>query len=121
MYYVFIFTFQSLLKYISSDLKEVSAGEWHQLLDAVLKETIYENVVLDLSESVQGLISILERCDVIYLPVLEENYALAKLAQFEEELQRQQAEGILRKVNRFTVPNDMESYARKISREEELL
>lgn len=105
----------------SSDLKEVSEGEWHQLLDAILEQTIYENVVLDLSESVQGLISILERCDVIYLPVLEEDYALAKLSQFEEELECQQAEEILRKANRFTVPNDMESYARKISREEELL
>lgn len=103
---------------MSSDLKEVSFEEWQSLLAAILEASIYETVILDLSESVQGLFEILQYCDRIYMPVLEDEISKRKLQQFEEVLRRMRLDVLDSKIHRFVAADDMEMYARKLIKEE---
>lgn len=103
---------------ISTDLKEIKFEEWKQLLEAILENSVYENVVLDLGEGVQGLLQILQLCDRIYMPVLDDTVSKRKLNQFEEELRCLQMQDLMQKTHQFAAVKDMEAYARKITKEE---
>lgn len=103
---------------LSADLKEISLEEWKSLLQLILEETIYEAVILDLGESVQGLLEILQCCDTIYMPMLEDEISRRKIERFEEGLQKMQLEELTNKIHQFIVEEDMEMYARKLIREE---
>lgn len=103
-----------------TDLKEINVNEWKQLLQRILDESVYENVVLDLDECVDGLFEILQLCDWVYMPVLDEEVSHRKVCGFEEGLVRLHVDEILRKTTRFVVKDNMEEYARKIVKEEEV-
>lgn len=73
---------------ISQDLKEVEKENWISLILQILKKGPYRNLILDVSESVQGLFEILNLCDVWYLPFIEDEWEEKKLDQFFEMLKR---------------------------------
>lgn len=103
---------------MSSDLKDVTYEDWKALLEAILSESVYENVVLDLSESVQGMLPILQLCDRIYMPVLDDGISRRKLNQYEQELCYMGLGELAGKTHRFVVPKDIEEYAKKLIQEE---
>lgn len=103
---------------LSVDLKQVSLEEWKNLLQLILEETIYETIILDLGESIQGLTEILQFCDTIYMPILEDEISKCKVQRFREGLQQMQLEGLEDKIQEFAVAEDMETYARKLIRRE---
>lgn len=102
---------------LSADLKEVDYEEWSCFLKAILAESVYENIVLDLSESVQGLFRILQLCDKIYMPVLDDVISRRKLNQYENTLQRIGLAELEEKTHRFAIPADIESYVKKLIQE----
>lgn len=102
----------------SADLKEVTLEEWKNLLQMILEKTAYETVVLDLGESVQGLLEILGFCDRVYMPVLEDEISMHKVQQFETELEVMGLSELKKKLQIFPAPEDVEMYARKQIREE---
>ena len=102
----------------SEDLKEISLDEWKLFLKRVLQESIYETIILDLSESIRGLDSILKMCDKVYMPILEDEISRQKLQCYEDNLIRRKMEEILQKTEKLTVTEDMEEYARKIVKED---
>lgn len=67
---------------VSKDLKEVQPEEWRTLLSGIMEESIYQTVIMDLSESVQGLFGLLDMCDTIYMPVIDEPAARAKIDRY---------------------------------------
>ncbi len=71
------------------DLKTVTSEEWLWLLREILNHSIYETVLLDLGDAVQGLPEILKLCDKVYMPVAGDRQAVSKIYQFEEMLCRQ--------------------------------
>lgn len=103
---------------VSTDLKAVTLEEWTKLLEVLLKESVYENIVLDLSESVQGLFELLKLCDRIYMPVREDAVSVWKLNQYEENLKRLQITGLEQYTYRFAAAENMEECARKQLKEE---
>ena len=116
---------QEPLEFISpmtmiTDLKEITVNEWRNLFQRILEESIYENVVLDLDDCVDGLFEILQLCDWVYMPVLEDEVSHQKVSRYEEELARLQFDDILQKTTRFLAVDDMEEYAKKLVREEKL-
>ena len=66
----------------------------------------------------QGLFEILQYCDRIYMPVLEDEISKRKLQQFEEVLRRMRLDVLDSKIHRFVAADDMEMYARKLIKEE---
>lgn len=71
------------------DLKTVSGKEWIRLFEEILSRSIYDVLILDLSDCIQGLFDILSMCDTVYLPMADDPIAVSKLYQFEEILCRQ--------------------------------
>ncbi len=60
----------------------VTAEEWLQLFEQIVEKSIYEVLILDLGDSVNGLFSILEKCDSVHTLSIEEPAAKAKLQQY---------------------------------------
>lgn len=103
---------------IFQDLKEVSEKEWELLLKELVEDSTYELVILDVSESVQGLYQILGRCDRIYMPVLDDVISQNKLRQYDENLKQLNLEKIERMTCRFVMPEQVEEYAKVRAKEE---
>lgn len=102
------------------DMKETTQKEWEELLKEVLKNSVYELIILDLSESVQGLWQILNMCDRVYMPVLEDDISKRKIQQYEENLKQLNMEEVESMTFRFVMPDNVEEYA-KIRAKEEML
>lgn len=103
---------------IAQDIKEVSEKEWSMLLEELVESSNYELVILDLGESVQGLFDILQQCDRIYMPVLEDHVSQSKLKQYDDNLKQLNLEKIQRVTCRFVMPEQVEEYAKIRAKEE---
>ncbi len=68
------------------DIRSVTKREWVWLFHEILRTSIYDILILDLGECIQGLHEILEICDTIYLPEADDRFAASKLVQFQESL-----------------------------------
>lgn len=71
------------------DLKTVTASEWMWLFGEILNHSIYDVLILDLGDCVQGLFDILKTCDSVYMPVADDSLAASKIYQYEQVLSRQ--------------------------------
>ena len=100
------------------DFKEVSEKEWHALLDELVDNSTYELIILDLSESVQGLFGVLKRCDRIYMPMLEDCISQNKIKQYDDNLTQLHMDKIGRITHRFVMPEQVEEYAKIRAKEE---
>ena len=80
---------------VASDLFNVSGTMWKEVIDRIIDESIYETIILDLSDGINDLFSILEYCHVVYTLYIEEPIALAKLKQYTENLLRTGHESVL--------------------------
>ncbi len=78
------------------DLRAVKREEWLRLFEIILEKCVYETVLLDLGDCIDGLYDILGRCDRVYTPYIRDSTALAKLEQYEENLRITGNEAILR-------------------------
>lgn len=79
------------------DMQTVQCEEWIQLFRQILNECIYEAVILDLGDSVDGLFQILEICNTVYTPYIEDRIAMAKLAEYTENLRKTGMDSVLEK------------------------
>ena len=68
------------------ELYGVETEEWHRLFESLRRDSSYEILILDLGELPLFNPEILDECDLIYMPVKEDETARAKLSQFEQEL-----------------------------------
>lgn len=68
------------------DMRGVSRDEWIALLDLIMEKCIYEAVILDLGDAVNGLYDILKKCSKVYTLYIDDETAQAKLKQYEENL-----------------------------------
>lgn len=83
--------------FFTQDLSGVRKEDWQSLLKQILSQCIYEKIILDLGESVNGLFEILEMCDVIFTPYIDERISKMKLNQYTENLRKTGLETILEK------------------------
>ena len=70
------------------ELQLVTEKEWKWLFSAILKQSVYDMLILDMGECIQGLYGILALCDEIYLLTENDRSANAKLKQYRETLKR---------------------------------
>lgn len=83
---------------------EISKEQWEKLIDNILEKTDYEYLILDLSEAVNGLLSILRKCSRIYTITDSDRMATAKVAQYENLLRESYYEDILDKTENIMLP-----------------
>ncbi len=100
------------------DIKEITQKEWEEVLTVALQGGNYELVILDVSESIQGLFSILEQCDRVYMPILEDSISERKLQRYENNLEQLKLDNLWRNTYRFVMPANVEEYAKIRAKEE---
>ncbi len=98
------------------NLLTITAQEWMELLQKIEALEEYEYVILDLSESMQGLFDILRLCDRIYTLTREDRIARAKLLQYEQVLALHEYEDVMDKTRQLNL-----SHIRRLPEELELL
>lgn len=102
---------------VSMDLKAVTADEWEDLFVQLLEGGIYESLVLDIGECIQGFYEVLKLCKVIYMPVLTDSVAQSKFLQFEEEVKLLGYEELLEKVVKVEATDNPRAFIQKLFEE----
>lgn len=86
------------------DLMAVSKEQWLKLLQELNEDGRFGYVILDLTEQVQGLFSVLERCDRIYMLESDDSVARAKIYEYEQMFHLTGQEHILKKIRKQKLP-----------------
>lgn len=87
------------------DLINIKDEMWIKLIETIERETDYEYLLLDLSDSVQGLFDILKLSDRIITSVDNDEVAIFKLTQYEDCLRLAGYEDVLEKTKKCNVPH----------------
>ncbi len=87
------------------DLSSVTGDKWNQFLNNIIEENYYNYIILDLSDNVQGLLPILQKCEVIYTITKEDGIAMAKIDQYEKLLKTMEYQDIIEKTRHFNFPS----------------
>ena len=100
------------------NLLTVTPAEWLSLLQKIEELGEYEYVILDLSESMQGLFDILRLCSHIFTLIREDRIARGKLLQYEQILSLYEYGDLLDKTRRVSLshirrlPEELEQYTK---------
>ena len=86
------------------DLQRVEKEEWLALLDELGQSGLYDYVILDLSEVINGLFDILKLCSRVYTIVRDDGFAAAKQEQYEALLTCLDHEDILENTKKCRLP-----------------
>lgn len=103
---------------VGQNLLSVTAAEWQNLLQKISGLGMYDYVILDLSESVQGLFDILRLCVRVFTLTKEDKISKSKLLQYEQVLELCSYEDVLEKTSRCSMsgirrlPDGLEHYTR---------
>lgn len=83
------------------NLLSITEGEWLGFLRRIEELGEYEYVILDLSESMQGLFEILRLCSKVFTSEAKDRVASRKLLQYEQVLSLYEYEDVLEKTRRL--------------------
>ena len=86
------------------DFRDIQEEEWIFIITQIAKAGGYEAVILDLTEQVRGVYSLLEMCDKIYTLIRDDRMAKAKIAQYELMLEQDTCGRILEKTEKCRLP-----------------
>ncbi|MCR5303547.1 MAG: hypothetical protein K6E33_03215 [Lachnospiraceae bacterium] len=86
------------------DTYDRSAEKWLEVFSGIASCGIYDYLILDLSESVQGLIQILSACERVFTITGNDRMAAAKLFEYEKWMKLHECAGIMDKTIRCTLP-----------------
>lgn len=103
---------------IVQDLKEVTFQEWEMLITQIMENSLYEILIFDVGESIQGLFSLLEKCDRVYMPILDDDISTHKLQHYQRNLEQLKLDKLKRITYQFIMPQNMEEFAKIRAKEE---
>ncbi len=86
------------------DIWETPFEQWERMLDGLRSHSPYEVVILDVGQGVDGWCKLLDRCQKVYMPVLDDLISQGKIGQFERLLQMWGQEGLLEKIQKVRPP-----------------
>ena len=86
------------------NLLSIAPLEWMKLLQRIEELGEYEFVILDLSECIQGLFSIMRQCKRIFTLTKDDKIAQSKLMQYEQLLAMYDYEDVLDRSKRLEAP-----------------
>ena len=85
-------------------LLEISENVWIEMLELIAKDTDYDYIVLDLSDSVQGIYQILDLCQIVYTITRDDVISNAKITQFEQMLEESKYASLKEKIEYLRFP-----------------
>lgn len=86
------------------DTYERSGEKWIELFQSIEKSSMYDYLILDLSEAVQGLLQILMYCTKIFTIVRKDRAACAKMEEYENWMKQHTGEEVAKKTVKCDLP-----------------
>ncbi len=86
------------------ELNAIKAEQWLSLFQTLDQMTEYEYVLLDLSETVEGLFTILRECEQVFTIVREDMFSWSKVKAYEKLLQETGYADIAAKTKKWNLP-----------------
>ena len=86
------------------DTYDRNGQRWVELMKAMELATDYEYLILDLTDSMSGVLEVMEYCDRIYTLVRDDSISAAKLAQYERWMVEHSRADIVGKTLKFRLP-----------------
>lgn len=86
------------------DFQDIKEEQWLSIITEIAEAGGYEAVVLDLTEQVRGVYSLLQSCNKIYTLIKEDRMSQAKLAQYELLLEQETYRKIREKTEKCKPP-----------------
>ena len=86
------------------NLLSVPKEDWQNLMKAIDEMCGYEYVILDLTDSMQGLFEIMRNCEKIYTITKDDRIARSKLDQYEQILSMYQYGDVIGKTQKCDLP-----------------
>lgn len=86
------------------DIQNTNIGEWMKLLDVIAEDSVYETVIMDIGDGVRDLYTLLNRCNLVYMPVRNDVMSQAKIRQFEELMKAWDYGGLLKRLRKIQLP-----------------
>jgi ATPases involved in chromosome partitioning len=100
---------------ISADVKEVPLEDWKILFSRIIRESMYDVIIIDFSESIQGLLELLCYCDTLYVPTINNHIANEKMRKFQDNMKiLGYQKGILEKMTKINMQRDKTICVREI-------
>lgn len=99
----------------SGDLRNIDTGQWIEFVESISALTDYDKIVIEFGQALNNPIMLLESCNRIFIPVLEDWMNKCKIMEWEEYLLRTGYEQILDKVKKISIPeikpwNNLDEY-----------
>lgn len=87
-----------------SDILGITWEEMEKLLQEITIHTAYEVLILDIGNGIQDTFPLLDQCDLVYMPVLDDPVSGAKILQYENLLKAWDYTQILTKTKKLYFP-----------------
>lgn len=101
---------------ISQDLKEVPYEDWKMFFSRVLEESMYDVVLVEFGESVQGLLELLAMCEVVCMPTKADVVSQSKIRHLRMVLDQLQEEGLYKRMLEVSMEGNLERAVLEIVR-----
>jgi hypothetical protein len=102
------------------DLNQIGTPEVADLVRRIARESPYETIILDLGQFGKKATEVLEVCDIIYMPVMDDCISVAKIEEFEEYLMTSGQESMKKRIQKIKLPYHC-NFGRRDSYLEQLL
>ncbi len=86
------------------NLLSVSDLEWMNLLRKISETELFDYVIMDLTDSLQGLPEILRICSRVFTIMKDDQYARIKMSQYEAMMVKYEYKDVIEKTERFVFP-----------------
>ncbi len=96
--------------YYARDLRETTTEEWKELLDHISSVTSYEYIVLDIGDMIGDLLSMLDYCEQIFMPTIEDKLSEMKINKIETVILQSDKEKLLDKIIKTKAPKPENNY-----------
>lgn len=95
------------------NMMQIPPEPFCELIHLLQKTNKYQYIVLDLSEGIESLYKVLNQCDVIFMPVLNDCISKSKIQQFEQQMsivtERDVWESLKCRIYKIQLPETMEA------------
>ena len=96
--------------YYARDLRETTTEEWKELFDYLSMVTSYEYIVLDIGDMIGDLLSMLDYCDQIFMPTVDDKLSEMKINKIETVILQSDKEKLLDKIIKTKAPKPENNY-----------
>ncbi len=86
------------------NLLTITDAEWMNLLKKISETDMYDYVIMDLTDCIQGIPDILRICNRVYTITRDDQYAKIKMSQYENMMLRYEYKDVIEKMERFVFP-----------------